>query len=151
MKKILLFLLFAVTQTLAQDIINIYAPWQGYISSYPDAPSNTITPDYENITASSQPFYYWNSVDASGPTLQYNGEYQIYLGNFFWSSHIGSTDPYSASYSIETVSFPFMPDPNCAFSTNGCTSSTSTDRYFYLPDDNALDNNGSSSPNYYEE
>jgi hypothetical protein len=98
----------------SQDIINPY-------ENYSQLPNLVVL----ELSHSGQ--YY----DFEFTPLSYNGEYQVELGKFIWGL---TTDfsVYSKSIEIETVSFPFTPHDECAFSPNGCVS-TNPERILMMP------------------
>lgn len=118
--SILIAIMMADTICWAQNVMNPYIN------------TSTITPGSLTITL---PFYdpgwgvyTWENRPLVGG---YSGEYEIILGrrpfNFYtdptgWDRHV--------SYSMEVVSFPFM--PRCAFD-NDCDVASGNDRFLYMP------------------
>jgi hypothetical protein len=117
----------------AQDFINPYANYHNYFNFE----TNSIYPDYENITSSA--YYHWTSMktDFPGNVGQgyYWGEFEISLQDFFWAKEYPNFgNSFKASYTYETVSFPFTLD--CAFNL-GCAGSFTGNyntRHLQLPD-----------------
>lgn len=97
--------LLVVIQVSSQDVINPY-------QNLPTYPSHQISG-----SGPGQTFQTSYNLELGG--IGYNGEYQVFpnlLGN--WGNQA-----WHKTIEIETVSFPFTPQNECAFSANGCTSS----------------------------
>jgi len=93
----------------SQDVGNPYLNSSPLLNTALDFPVNN----------SPLPVSFYNTSNYTG----YDGEYEIILpaNDFFWGNFflgIG-TNTYTISYSMEVVSFPFLPD--CYLNTSGCS------------------------------
>lgn len=116
MKQTVLIILFVSKGiiSLAQDLIN---PYQ-VLSTMP---SHSV----QDLSISGE----WYDLNFSA--ISYNGEYQILLDQFSWGKTTAFTN-FFKSIIIETVSFPFTPHDECAFSATGCVSQNN-DRILTMP------------------